>query len=107
MGERKVKAIVRHLLELERPAHLKTESSANQDEWNVVERVAVAFAQFICPNDQRVIEQTAAATRLGCGGQFFREVIQLPTKPFVNLDQFALGSFVLIWLVRERVMIIG
>ena len=101
MSECEVKTIVRHFVEFERAAHLKTKSSADEDERNIVERVAVAFAQFIRPNDQRIIEQTAVAARFRCGGQFFGKIIQFPAKPFVNLDQFALRTLVLVRFMGE------
>ena len=47
VGEGEVQAVVRDLVELQRAAHLETEATAEEHERDVVERVAVAFAEFV------------------------------------------------------------
>src|SRR5438045_2891452 len=69
--EREVQPIVRRLVEVERAAHLETKSAAHEQERNVVERVGVALAEFVRPDDERVVEQRAVAARLWCGRKFF------------------------------------
>ena len=63
-------------LVLEGAAHLEVEAVADQHERNVVERVRIALAQFVGPDDQRVVEQAAAAARLGGLGQPLGQVGQ-------------------------------
>src|SRR5882724_9714285 len=53
--EREVQAIVRCLVEVERAAHLETKSAAHEQERDVVQRVGVALAEFVRPNDERVV----------------------------------------------------
>ena len=65
MGEGKQEAIVGNVGQLERSAHLEAESAADQGERYVVERVAVAFAQFVEPDDRGMVEHGAVAARLG------------------------------------------
>ena len=64
--------VVGQLRVLERPAHPEVEAVADQHEGDVVERVRVALAQLVGPDDQRVVEQAAAAARLGGLGQPLR-----------------------------------
>jgi hypothetical protein len=45
---------------LQRAAHLEVEAAADQHERDVVQRVRVALAQLVGPDDQRVVEQAAA-----------------------------------------------
>ena len=47
VGQCEVETIVRDLLQLHRSAHLKSETAADCHKRDVVQRVAVAFAQFI------------------------------------------------------------
>ncbi len=78
------------LLELQRAAHLEVEAVADQHERDVVERVRVALAQLVGPDDQRVVEQAAAAARLGRLGQPLGQVGELLAVPLVDLRQLLL-----------------
>src|SRR5262245_24727042 len=57
MGQGQVEPVVRHLVELKRTSHLETKATAQQHKRDVVQRVRVAFAQFVGPDDERVVEQ--------------------------------------------------
>ena len=62
--KREVQPIVRHAAEFERAAHVEPEAAAHEDKRNIVERVAVALAEFVGPKDQRVIQEFAVAPGL-------------------------------------------
>ena len=85
VGQREQQPVVRHLAELERAAHLEVEAVADQHERDVVERVRVALAQLVGPDDQRVVEQAAVAARLGRLGQPLGQVGELLAVPVVDL----------------------
>src|SRR6185369_9869220 len=59
VSQGKVQPVVRDLLEFQRPAHLETKAAADEQEGNVVQGVGVSLAEFVGPNDQRVVEQAA------------------------------------------------
>ena len=82
------------LLYLQRSAHLEVEAAADQHERDVVQRVRVALAQLVGPDDQRVVEQAAGAARLGRLGQPLGQVGQLLAEPLVDLGQLFLGLLV-------------
>src|SRR5207245_2703021 len=71
MGQGEVEAVVGDFVELERPAHLEPKSAPKQYAGDVVQGVAVALAQLVSPNDQRVVEQAAGIAGLGRVGQLF------------------------------------
>ena len=96
--------VVGHLLELERPAHLEVEAVADQHEGDVVQGVGVALAQLVGPDDQRVVQQAAAAARLGGLGQPLRQIGHLLAIPLVDLDQLLLRLLVAVGVVRQLVM---
>ena len=76
---------------LDRPAHAEIQAVADQHEGDVVERVRVALAQLVGPDDQRVVQQAAAAARLGRLGQPLGQVGQLLAVPVVDPGQLVLG----------------
>ena len=78
------------LLVFERAAHLEAEAAADQDERDVVERVRVAFAEFVGPDDERVIEQAAGAAGLGRFGEALRQVGELLAVPLVDFGELLL-----------------
>ena len=55
--------------ESERAAHLETKPAADEQEGDVVQRVGIALAQFVGPDDERVVEQAAGAAGFGRVGQ--------------------------------------
>ena len=65
-----------------------------------VEGVAVAFAQFIGPQDRGVVEEAATAARLGDLGQASGQVGEFAGEPFVDACKFVDGIFVFVGLVR-------
>ena len=56
---------MRHLLVLERAAHLEVEGVADEDERDVVVRVGVALSQLVGPDDRGVVEQAPGAAGFG------------------------------------------
>ena len=65
-----MKAVVGHLLQLERASHLESKTAANNQEGNVFQRVIAALAQFVGPDDERVVEQAAVTTGFGVPASF-------------------------------------
>src|SRR2546421_398607 len=61
VSQRQEQPVVRHALVLERAAHLEIEAVADHHPRDVVERVRVALAQLVRPEQQRVVEQAAIA----------------------------------------------
>ena len=94
MGEREQQAVVGDFLEFERAAHAEIESAADEDERDVIERVGVAFAELVGPDDERVIEQRSAAAGFGGVGQALGEVGELLAVPLVDAGEFVDGIFV-------------
>ena len=75
--QRQQQAIVRHAVVAQRPAHAEVEAVADQHERDVVERVRVALAQLVGPDDQRIVEQRAGAARFRGIGQPTGQIGQL------------------------------
>ena len=57
MCQRHQEPVVCHAWQLQRLPHLKVQTIAYQNERNVVQGVAVALAQLICPDNQSVIQK--------------------------------------------------
>src|SRR5262245_15408221 len=64
VGDREEKAVVGLAFVIDRAAHAKAEAAADQDKRDVVERVGVAFAELVRPDDRGVVEQRAGPARL-------------------------------------------
>ena len=92
------------LLELDRAAHAEIQAVADEHEGDVVERVGIPLAELVGPDDQRVVEQAAAAARLGGLGQPLRQVRQLLAVPLVDLGQLLLRLLVAVRVVRQLVV---
>ena len=88
MGQRHQESVVSHSWQLQRLPHLKVESIANQDKRNVVQGVAVALAQLVCPDDQGVVQQRPIATRFRRFSHALGHLGQLFGKPLVDLVEF-------------------
>ena len=65
VGEAEQQTVVRHAVELQRAAGLEAEPAAEQYKRNVVERVAVALAEFVGPHDGGVVKHAAGAAGFG------------------------------------------
>ncbi len=98
---------MRDLFVLDRPAHLEIKTVAHQHERNVVECVRITLAQLVGPDDERVVEQAAAAARLRRIGESFCHISQLFAIPFVYLNQLLLRLLVAVGMVRELVVSLG
>ena len=59
MRQTEPQAIVGSLVELKCATSLETEAAAKEHKWNVVVRVAIAFSEFVRPNDRRIIQHCA------------------------------------------------
>lgn len=66
VGERHQQPVVGLLLVLQAPAHLEIEAIADEDKWNVVQRVGVALTEFVRPDDEGVVEKCPLTTRFWC-----------------------------------------
>ena len=104
VGDRKVQPVVRHALVIETPAHREAEAVPHHQPGNVIERVGVALAQFVCPEDRCVVEQRALAARFGRLGEPLGKMGHLTGIPGVDLGELFLGSFVGIGLMRQIVL---
>ena len=69
---------------LHEPAHLEIQPVADKHKRDVVERVRIAFAKLIGPDQKRVVEQAAVAARLGSFGQALDKVGELPAVPAID-----------------------
>ena len=99
---------MRDLVELQGAAHFEAEAAAEEDEGNVVEGVAVALAEFVGPDDQRVIEhRRALAAGFRRRGEAVGEVADFAGEPGVDLDEFFLRGLVGVGLVREAMVTVG
>src|SRR5213593_4394834 len=96
MSQAKVQAIVRRFVEFERAAHLEAEPAADEHEGNVVQRVRVAFAQLVGPDNKRVVEHRACAAGFGRACQPLRQVGQLAAEPLINLYELVLLGLFLV-----------
>ena len=85
VGKSQQQAIVSEPVVLERAPHTKTKAVADQHEGDVVQRVRVAFAQFVRPDDERVVQQAAFAAGLGSFAPAAGQVGQLLAVPRVDL----------------------
>src|SRR5580765_559155 len=63
-----VQAVMGNLIEFNRAAHLKSETTADQHEGNIVQSMRIPFAQFVGPDDQRVVEQGPGRSRFRSPG---------------------------------------
>ncbi len=96
--------VVRLATEFQRPTHFEIQTVADQNERDVVQRVRVVFAQFIGPDDQRVIQQTAGAARFGSFRQSPGQIGELLGKPLIDAGQLLLGLGIRIRFVRKAVV---
>jgi len=55
-GEAQEEAVVGDALVLEAAAHVEVQAAADEEPGDVVERVAVALAEFVGPDDRRVVQ---------------------------------------------------
>ena len=94
MGDREQEAVVGLALVINRAAHAEAEAAADQDERDVVERVGVAFAEFVGPDDRGVVEHRAGAARFGSLVEALGQVGDLLAVPLVDLDELLDGFFV-------------
>ncbi len=77
MREGQQQAVVRHMRVFERTPHLEVQAVADEHERNIVQRVRIALAQFVCPDEQRVVQQAAGSARFRRFGQPFGQIRQL------------------------------
>ena len=61
VGKRQQQAIVGHFRKADGPAHVEIQAVADEHERNVIECVRIPLAQLVGPDDERVIQQAAAA----------------------------------------------
>src|SRR2546422_372631 len=104
VSQREVEAVVGNFFQLERAPHLEAEPATDEQEGDIIEGVRVAFAKFVGPDDERVVEQTAGASGFGRVGQLFRQVTQFAAEPLIDLHQLRLRRFLFVRLVRKRVV---
>ena len=86
VGQGHEQSVVGDALEVYRAPHLEAHSVAEQHKRNVPERMAVALAEFVGPDDGGVVEQTAIGSGLGRLGQALGQVGQFAGKPFVDAE---------------------
>ena len=87
-----------------RASHMKSKTITGKYKRDVIKRVAVAFAQFVGPYDQRVIQHGSFLAGFGGGLQFLEEVSQFLRKPGIDSHQFIISILIFIWFMREGVM---
>ena len=104
MGNREVQPIVRQPCTLDRAAHRKPKAIAHEHPRDVIERVRVAFAQFIGPENRRVVQQRAVSAGLGRLGQSRGQVGHFAGIPSADFRQLLLGIGVGVGLVRKAVL---
>ena len=63
---------MRDVIELEGTTGFEAETATDEDKWDVIESVAVAFSELVGPDDGRVVEHAAGAAWLRNGIEFFR-----------------------------------
>ena len=87
-----------------RASHMKSKTITSKYKRDVIKRVAVAFAQFVGPYDQRVIQHGSFLAGFGGGLQFLEEVSQFLRKPGIDTDKLIVCDSVFVGLVRKGVM---
>ena len=78
--------------------------SADDDDGEVIEGVAVAFSKLVDPDDGGVVEHVAVATCFRSLAQTPGEVGELLGEPEVDFFELALGVLVFIRFVAQRVV---
>lgn len=93
-------------VEADAAAHLVAEGffAADHDAGDVVEGVGVAFAEFVGPDDEGVVEHGAVAGKFGGFAEAFGEVGELASEPLVDFEKLGVGVLVGVGVVGEGVV---
>ncbi len=104
VGEAEPEAVVGCFVELEREAGFEAEAAADEDEGDVFEGMAVAFAEFVGPEEGGVVEEGSIAAGFGGVGELAGEAGDLLAEPDVDFDELFLRTLVEVGVVGEGVV---
>jgi hypothetical protein len=73
--------------------------TTDHDAGDVVEGVGVAFAEFVGPDDEGVVEHGAVSGRFRGFAEAFGEVGELAGEPLVDFEQLGVGVLIVVGIV--------
>ena len=90
---------MRGILAGHRAPHPKPKAVTRENKRNVVKRMVITLAQFVCPNNQGVIKHRSFLSGFRSGFEFFKKVSELFCEPGIDPDELFVSVLVLVGLV--------
>ena len=106
LGVAEEEAVVGLFFEADAATHIVAEGffATDHDAGDVIEGVGVAFAEFVGPDDEGVVEHGAVAGEFGGFAEAFGEVGEFAGEPLVDFEELGVGVLVGVGVVGEGVM---